>query len=466
MIGEQELKQVDSLEGGTDYSKNVAALARVLELVLILKRVSSGLGDLADAVTVDLAMTTFLQSMLIGFESEMSRLVVEAGADPIRLVSDPSRSPLQEIQHDIAQGIYHIDEHKERFKKAYQEAYALRMKEFSEEISGRKEADLDLMRDIQEGAKYITGELDQIEAINRRLMGGDQLELSKFLEPQLNSAVAAVSASASAFFVNIDSLGRFVGSELALLSKQLLGQSVSEKIGYGAKASLTMLFVYYELYEKVYGKGYKKAYDKYKTSSSMLSYIYDAIANGLFYPIVSGITVGMYEELEKENPEALSEIRKIIGEKPETKDKKGILEDIKECYKKAEKAYEEFDKKKDETEINKDLLEDFSSSERYLEGCRMISSFFNRHEYIKFCTLGLIAMPKIVQNLTSMAAFNTASIAAKLAYSPLSYAGSYIGSYFTAAPSPNLDPDADPTLKKDAGVVSDSEKPHKPQTAG
>src|SRR3972149_7556656 len=134
MIGEQELKQVDSLEGGTDYSKNVAALARALELVLILERVGSGLGDLADAVTVDLAMTTFLQSMLIGFESEMSRLVVEAGADPTKLTSDPSRSPLQEIQHDIAQGIYHIDEHKERLKKAYQEAYALRMKEFSEEI--------------------------------------------------------------------------------------------------------------------------------------------------------------------------------------------------------------------------------------------------------------------------------------------------------------------------------------------
>lgn len=381
-----------------DYSnENIGdahLLVEALNIFLLFKKTFAKLKAIKKTLKTAYPLTAFLAAIHSGFEDKMVRLVAEAGADPTRLQSKSSLTPLREIQDHIMLAVLDIEEHKKRLQIAVKKAGDLYLKEMEKSLLNKEGGDHDLIVDIALS-------LNQNGEFGREFIG-KQSKFSEFFDKGLNFSAAAIVAGGGAIYVHIDSLGRFIGNELAFLSNRLLNPSVSEALAkYVAPALLVVMFIYKEILD------------------TALEYTFDFVTQGLFYPIFTGFIIGMYKTVEKENPYILSDFNKVIGEISKSNNE-SLGEMVKDCYEQSKAYYKRYDDIEAVENISPKYL---ISSKNFLECCRDKLSIFKKNDHVKACMLTFRTFVLIVQKLTARVTFGVSQAVAKPTYNFISNLG-------------------------------------------
>ncbi len=366
----------------------------------------------------------FLQAICAGFESRMGQLVQEEQADPICFNKKHNVAPLREIQQEIGEALLAVPIHRDRLVSAFKNAFNSRVEQINRVALQQKEKDNEVIKSILTGDDILAaysgttgdenlgdspwGYVAQLGVLNRKLMSfGTIAKYTNYFDGSLNLIIATTSATVSVLFVELDDLGRFIGGELALLTKRLLYPSLTKKLAEKIAPGLLMLMYAYELI----------TYSIYEYSTLFFDHT-------IIYPIFSGLMVGMCELLKEKNPAAFARVQTAIGManvELQFGDKSKTVEQlIKECFSYAKEYYEWYDQELLATTSDTDrkrvqetlVLKNFFSSGYYLECNYRLVLFFQKHNHLKACVSAIRSLPLALSYLTTNIAFTIAKLAA------------------------------------------------------
>jgi hypothetical protein len=216
------------------------------------------------------------------------------------------------------------------------------------------------------------------------------------------------SALVSTLLINLDHIGRIIGKNLALLTKLSLGLPISDKLArYVAPITLSALFLYKEV------------------TDFMLEFSVGFIHKGFFYPLCTGIAVGMYEALVKEQPDLIKKLQNNSSLIPSetTNDNRSWVQIFKGCYDKARKYHERYDETFKNQNGEKIMQENFAckvgSSKKILEGRRTFFTICKKckyTEYVKEVLLIARASILMLQMFAAKIVFSVAKTVIEPAY--------------------------------------------------
>jgi hypothetical protein len=277
---------------------------------------------------------TFMQSIAIGFEHKMSVGVgeklektgyVEGGTE----LEDSCLQAYREVQEYIEKSPEAATVRKglaERFKECYDET-VMCFKTSYEEAVGRSSKVAEHADAALSGDDFIFSPTENPFIVSKKLKelcsydGWDKNTQSFWhkmlkLTLKLTDQVPAVfSATCSTFFIGIDQLGRYIGETIASSTintfggQKLFEGSTAKNIIRVDRTLLSVLYVLHETYwiagSLLFGiKG--AAYDKIKSYLSNLFY------ETTYFPIATGVLMGVYEELAVNYPKDLAKFQENI----------------------------------------------------------------------------------------------------------------------------------------------------------
>lgn len=284
---------------------------------------------------------------------------------------------LGKVQEDIKTTFFSWRNHKERIVRSFNKALEIRLKKI-------KDAEEHLVKGAFFGDDFTHLAGKNVGAIGRRLRAtslGEHPNIDTTLFTSLYELAdripAVCSAGTSAFFVELNALGRALGTGLAILSKTCLGTPTTRFL---AKYINTPLLLISHLYTEV--------------NELLVDYVWGAtnkLWDTLFYPVASGIMIGAHEAMLETSPNA----RKVLAEMntdtmtmtttttalttPSSVEArhqtvgvtaktfwKNILDDWKTCWDSAKKYYEKYDKIMEESTIEDALIDNATASKRLL----------------------------------------------------------------------------------------------------
>ena len=430
---------------------------------------------------------TFMQSIVIGFEYKMS---VGLGEQLEKTGYVKGRSELEDsclqAYHEVQEYIEKSPEAAkvrkglaERFKECYDETVMCFKKSYEEVVvrSGKvaEHADAALS-----GDDFVFSPTENPFIVGKKLRelcsyDGWDKNTTGFWHKMLkltDQVPAVFSATCSTFFIGIDQLGRYVGETLASLTinrfgkQKLFAGSSAKNIIKIDRALLSVLYVFHETY---WVTGALLFGAKNDTFEKISAYLHNLVYETTYFPIATGVMMGLYEELAVSYPNDLAKFQKSIQKSTPTLRERATatLITFKDCYEQARREYEKYDEayESDEKMVNekvkktatseteektlgeevteKEKRRQFFSGEskrmdralaknapgakRFLEGRRaflwVLSSISDREKYFKTAVLASRAGTLFIQLLFSKALFfstkNITKIFAHQAHSPM-----------------------------------------------
>ncbi|CAL7964189.1 hypothetical protein GAMM_60252 [Gammaproteobacteria bacterium] len=366
-------------------------------------------------------LLTFAQAIFSGYETVASQLSLEDSGIDVDKQSKETLPSLWQIENDVKQYIFSKERLKKNFLIPFQAAISIQKEKIDKLDSGQlpkaiKSGDDVLFKELVTGEDYWQTNsfksLKLLRAIDRRLRLMYSIEKSKpgrMAESLARFTIFAVpSASVSTLLVNIDHIGRVIGGDLALLSRAFFGLPFTKNITtYAVPTFLILLFLCKEVVD------------------FMAEFSIGLVHKGFFYPLFTGIAVGMYEAIKEGQPKILDSFQnKQPSIPPEIiEDKRSILEIIKACYKESKRWYEKYDEcliatddKNREESIHGILTKKINSSKRILEGRRAFFSVCKKSKYTEFVSKVLLfarASIFLFQNLLAKTIFTVAKVGTK-----------------------------------------------------
>ncbi len=316
---------------------------------------------------------TFVQSLLIGFENKISTTMGKRLKDSQGTQGTQGLSQIQQeflgVYQELEEYIQHAPEASktrtgliERAQQLYQEEVQC-FKDAYNGIIGRSGMIPKHAEAVLRGDDFVYSPTENRVAVGkklRELYSQDEIGGKKrFAEMGHGGRIffladcipAAFSAGCSLFFINIDWAGRYLGEKAGdlFLNKFASSLELAEKTIMVERGILALLYVVKEVYWII--------------GTSCWSYARDLIYDTVYFPMVTGISIGIYEELALAYPEQLTKFQKQIQEDSigsiqaylktntailwnlETKDiptwwANSIL---KECWEQATREYEKYD---------------------------------------------------------------------------------------------------------------------------
>lgn len=445
-------------------------------------------------------LLTFLQSIAIGFEHKMS---VGVGEQLERTGYVEGKSELEDsclqAYHEVQEYIEKSPEAAkvrkglaERFKECYDET-AMCLKKSYEELMERSGKVAEHADAALSGDDFVFSPTENPFIVGKKLRelcsydGWDKNTTGFWYKMlKLTDQVPAVfSATCSTFFIGIDQLGRYVGEMLASSTVNIFGK---QKLFEGSSAKniirvdRALLSVLYVLHETYWIAGVLLFGAKGDTFKKIEAYLSTLFYETTYFPIATGVMMGLYEELAVNYPNDLAKFQENIQKNtPALRERattsRSTLLTFKDCYEQARREYEKYDepyksykkaatgesgKKTDEDMNEKEKRKQFFSGEskrmdralaknapgakRFLEGRRaflwVLSSVSDKNKYFKNAVLALRAGTLFIQLLFSKALFlgtkNITRLFAHQAHSPMakqaaSWVMSAAASYHTKA---------------------------------
>lgn len=272
---------------------------------------------------------------------------------------------LNKVQTNTLRSLFNLHDHKKRIVNAFQQA----LTEQAKKITMANEL---LTNAVLSGSDFTDLPNKNVAAFARRLHGFSQQDAPYFntIYDALDRTSATFSAIASAYLVEIDFLGKVIGSELAMLT---INSSLSESLSSTVLPGLLVLtFIYNELNEFFYDYCWK--YDK------------KIGLDTIFYPLVSGVMNAIHEECTTVAPKIATvnnslrkasqdSVQKDTSASDNTIFKKvrafftAIRTDWTKSWQAAKKYYTKYDKEIIDTGLEKALQKNPTASKRLLS-CR------------------------------------------------------------------------------------------------
>ena len=314
----------------------------------------------------------FLQSFCLGFENTILEVKEKTALD----------HGLSEIQERITGSMLNAKEHKDRIVASFQEALDDQEGKFAF-------VDAQLTEYAITGDDFLSFATKDPGVFDRRIRAA-RLAINadgyvKNIFGLLDKVPRVFSAGTSAFLVNIDYLGRFIGSELALSSVRFFGFSQSEMMAeHDIPSLLAMIFFYKEACDFIQ-----------EIPQGTLRMMYGL----LFYPVFSGLAIGLYGELEKGNPDIFPEFLRRGGVDHD----EGLAAafDIKKTYAAAKRYYEKYDKllgsgSKSDKNMYKTLVKNATSAKRFLECRHAAFELCDRYKCLKYLKEGYLGIRPVL----------------------------------------------------------------------
>lgn len=263
----------------------------------------------------------FAQGLFSGYESTMAQLVLEGTGLDLEQQNQVEQPSLQSIQENIRQYVFTQDGLKRNFLVPFEMSLNMQLQKiqaFEEQHLAKEDA---LVRALLTGEDYWRassfGNVKSFGALVNPTKSLKTLEKpSRAIDTMLRRAYSIEksagvvkidgfirmlagglpSSLVSTLFINLDTLGRAIGGSLAVLSKENLGLSFSDKLAkYAVPALLSTTFLLKEV------------------ADFMLEFSVGTIHKGFFYPVCTGIAVGLHEAIVKEHPDL---VRKLQSDQP------------------------------------------------------------------------------------------------------------------------------------------------------
>lgn len=368
---------------------NNEMLINGINVYLTFTGIEKELKKMANSVCSLYPLNVFGQAICSGFENTASKLA-----------KNPDMHPLKKIGTNIMQMILNIKEHRKNFSDSFNESLKKQLGKI-----GRMDRRLRANKFAGKSAIYLTGEeaklINQVfspfyllkkgyekklkffnNAISGELKNDD---LKQFLSdyPKIYSSLygysdiilANASALCSAILVSIDRMGRFIGENFALLSSTIFKPEV-------LKTSKVVPFIVSTLFLHA---DISKVIKKF--CSNFFSW------GTFYYPAVSGLVIGAYEELRKAGPPDIAtgfqkDIKDVKDEWTK-KDTGNFWKDILAIWstsrEQAKRYYERYDKRFEggEKGMHNALIKNFKSGTKMLDYQRLFLGLFDGNKKTK-----------------------------------------------------------------------------------
>lgn len=302
--------------------------------------------------------TLFVRAICRGFEKTSEKIRGD----------DDRAEQLADIQKEVSEELFNIDLHQKRITQAFQDAYKMQNKTF-------EMIDKHLKHTVASGDDFLWNPNNLPGAFSRRtktvFMQDDNL-FKKMTYLPVEDLQKNFAAATSAFLMQVDCFGELLGKELTVISVKLAGVTTPKIFAkYITPSVLTATFLYQEINEMIS-----------EVTLKSTGVLYDAF----FYPVVSGVAIGLYEELEKMLPDMLPPFPK---EGCSSSDEFSSAFDFKKAYSIAKKYHEKYDGFMGHNNVvSLGLAKNPSSSKKLLDARGTFFMLFDKNRYTQLLKEG------------------------------------------------------------------------------